>query len=208
MATASVPNGNFVNGTAADADQVDANFAALVSFLNNSTVHRDGTKAMTAAFDTGGFRVTNVAAATAVSDSPRFDQTGFGQHEVRSGALVLPAGVATSADSVEVTLPGPGVGLLVVHGTFTCSGVTPPGFDSYVLTLSVDGATWVSSGDSAPVSSYVTTANPNGSIVFTLSMYVGLASGANTLDVKLARNGTGGTATVADGLTSTLIGAF
>ncbi len=69
MATASVPNGNFVNGTPADADEVDANFAALVSFLNGSVVHRDGSKAMTAAFDAGSQKIVNLTAGTAAGDA-------------------------------------------------------------------------------------------------------------------------------------------
>lgn len=43
---ASVPN-NFVTGTPAVADDVDANFAALVSWVNTNAVHLDGSKAFT-----------------------------------------------------------------------------------------------------------------------------------------------------------------
>lgn len=46
MATAAITN-TFVNATVADADEVNANFADLVSFLNNSVVHRDGSKSLT-----------------------------------------------------------------------------------------------------------------------------------------------------------------
>lgn len=47
MATASVTT-TFVNGTTADASQVNTNFNDLVSFLNGSVVHVDGSKAFTA----------------------------------------------------------------------------------------------------------------------------------------------------------------
>lgn len=70
MATASVTN-TFTNGTAADAIQVNTNFADLVSFLNNSVVHRDGTKAFTAAQAMGGNRLTGLGAPTADSDAAR-----------------------------------------------------------------------------------------------------------------------------------------
>jgi|6_EtaG_2_1085325.scaffolds.fasta_scaffold00151_6 hypothetical protein len=48
MATPSVTN-TFANSTTADATEVNANFADLVTFLTNSVVHVDGARAMTAA---------------------------------------------------------------------------------------------------------------------------------------------------------------
>lgn len=68
MATAAVTY-TFTNNTTADASEVNANFTSLVSFLNNSVVHRDGSKAMTAAFDAGSFKVVNVATPTANTDA-------------------------------------------------------------------------------------------------------------------------------------------
>ena len=47
MATAAVPN-DYQNNTTADAETVDANFNAVTEFLNNSVIHVDGSKAMTA----------------------------------------------------------------------------------------------------------------------------------------------------------------
>lgn len=67
MATASVPT-SFTNGTAADAGEVNANFTALVNFLNNNTIHKDGSKAMTAAFDAGSQKVVNLATGTNSND--------------------------------------------------------------------------------------------------------------------------------------------
>lgn len=46
MATAAVTH-TFTAGTAAQAAQVNTNFSDLVSFLNNSVVHKDGSVAMT-----------------------------------------------------------------------------------------------------------------------------------------------------------------
>lgn len=68
MATASVPN-TFVASTAADPDEVNANFTALVNFANNNTVHRDGSKAMTGAFDAGSNKIVNVSNGTNATDA-------------------------------------------------------------------------------------------------------------------------------------------
>ena len=73
MASASVTN-TFTNGTAADAIQVNTNFSDLVTFLNNSVVHRDGTKAFTADQPMGGFKLTGLAAGTVNGDAVRFEQ--------------------------------------------------------------------------------------------------------------------------------------
>lgn len=73
MATASVTN-SFTNGTTADADDVNTNFGDLVTFLNNSVVHRDGTKAMTAALPLGSNKITGLASGTAATDAATFLQ--------------------------------------------------------------------------------------------------------------------------------------
>ena len=98
MATASVPNGNFVNGTPADADEVDANFAALVSFLNGSVVHRDGSKAMTAAFDAGSNKIVNVSTGTASTDA-----VNLAQLETATGAGAWTSYTPTITQSGAVT---------------------------------------------------------------------------------------------------------
>lgn len=68
MSTVSVPN-TFVNATPADADEVNANFGALVSAVNNDVVHVDGTKAMTGDFDAGSNKVVNVTSPTENTDA-------------------------------------------------------------------------------------------------------------------------------------------
>lgn len=68
MATASVTN-TFVAGTAAEAAEVNTNFTNLVTFLNNSVVHRDGSKAMTANFDAGSNKIVNLTAGTDATDA-------------------------------------------------------------------------------------------------------------------------------------------
>lgn len=47
MATASVPN-NFTAGVASDADAVDANFQAIIDFINDNVVQTDGSNDLTA----------------------------------------------------------------------------------------------------------------------------------------------------------------
>lgn len=68
MATASVPN-TFVNETAADADEVNQNFASIINFINQNVVHRDASKAMQGALDAGSNKIVNVTAPTAATDA-------------------------------------------------------------------------------------------------------------------------------------------
>lgn len=68
MATAAVTN-TFVTATPALAAEVNTNFSNLVDFLNNSVIHKDGTKAMTSSFDAGSNKVINLAAGTSGTDA-------------------------------------------------------------------------------------------------------------------------------------------
>lgn len=68
MATASVTN-SFVNGTTADADDVNTDFSDLVSFLNASVVHVDGAKSMTGELNMGSNKITSLATPTAATDA-------------------------------------------------------------------------------------------------------------------------------------------
>ena len=64
MATASVTN-TFVTATTLSSSAMNTNFADLVSFLNNSVVHRDGSKSMTADLNMGGNDLTSVGTINA-----------------------------------------------------------------------------------------------------------------------------------------------
>lgn len=75
MSTASVTN-TFVNATTADATEVNTNFTDLVTFLNGSVVHLDGSKTMTAALPMGSNKITGLANGTVSTDAAAFGQLG------------------------------------------------------------------------------------------------------------------------------------
>lgn len=68
MATAAITN-TFVDATPAEAADVNTNFTDLVTFANGSTVHVDGSKAMSGAFDAGTNKIVNVTTGTADNDA-------------------------------------------------------------------------------------------------------------------------------------------
>lgn len=68
MAAVTIPH-TFANGVASSATQVNANFSALVTFLNNNVLHADGATVPTADLGLGGNKVENIAAGTAGSDA-------------------------------------------------------------------------------------------------------------------------------------------
>lgn len=93
MATASVTN-TLVTGTTITAAQHNTNYGDLVSFLNGSTIHSDGSKAFTAAQAMGGYKLTGLAAATTAGDALRFEQLPADEEIITfsiSGELVAEA---------------------------------------------------------------------------------------------------------------------
>lgn len=116
MATASVTN-EFVDATTAEAADVNTNFADLVTFLNDSAIHRDGSKAFTGAQAMGSNKITGLAAATANGDAVRYNEfntsdalhanpdiTG-GQQTVANAGNGLTTSFGDEA-SVTFTMPG------------------------------------------------------------------------------------------------------
>lgn len=73
MATASVTN-TFVNATTADATDVNQNFTDVVTFLNGSVLHLDGSKAMSGNLDASSNKIVNLTSGTADSDAVNLGQ--------------------------------------------------------------------------------------------------------------------------------------
>lgn len=100
MAVAGVTN-LFVDDTDAEASEVNRNFADLVDFLNDNTVHVDGTKAMTAAFDAGTNKIINVSAGTVGTDAVNKTQLDTVQSAVDAiGSVPVGAGMEWYTDSI------------------------------------------------------------------------------------------------------------
>lgn len=89
MATASVTN-TFVAGTTANPSTVNQNFTDLLTFLNNSVVHVDGSKAMTAALTLNTESSANHATRKTYVDAATLlrvltDQTSANSNTVAGG---------------------------------------------------------------------------------------------------------------------------
>jgi hypothetical protein len=212
VATASVTN-NFTNGTPADAEEVDTNFSDITTFLNNSVVHRDGSKAMTAALDAGGFRVSNVASPTAASDAARWDQAAPTDFQTLGvNTTITTGGVVVVTFSVNS--PGAGLAKIVYYGNVTWSGIT---YNSGMVALrltSVSGVTQITPATTTNLvsstvdSSAVETQNFAGPIGITLP------SGSNSIALTFSRanldlgggSPTGGTLQLDSGFRFGLIG--
>lgn len=110
MATASVTN-TLVTATTIVVSKLNTNFQDLVTFLNNSVLHRDGTKAMTGALDMGTQKITNLVDGTAATDGATFDQATNADNlasgtvpEARlTAATTSVVGVSQLSDSVAET---------------------------------------------------------------------------------------------------------
>lgn len=202
MGTLAVTN-TFIDATAAEAAEVNENFTDVVTFVNDSVVHRDGSKAMTAAFDGGGFRVSNVGVGTAASDSGPLSQTGVADYEATGAGVTVTTGGAT-VDTISVTVPTAGTALLWVSGTVTLAAASGfSGFSYPILTVSVAGGTALTSA----TTNFDTNETNNVAVLFT----VPLAAGANTFTVTGTRNNNGvtnGTLTADSGFRTAILGAF
>lgn len=113
--------GNILNIGAGTGITVGADSVALdTSYVNTNYVRRDGTTAMTAAFDAGTFRIINVADATAATDAVN-RQFGDGRYVTKATSSVLSAAVnLTFAGGGEVLgLPAtPSVGDAATSKTY------------------------------------------------------------------------------------------
>lgn len=91
MATASVTN-TLVTGTTITAAQHNTNYGDLVTFLNGSVVHVDGSKAFTGAQDMGGNALTSLGVPVASDDAARVDDTDMYVTFFKTGVLAVTTG--------------------------------------------------------------------------------------------------------------------
>lgn len=152
MATAAVTN-TFVAATAAEAAEVNTNFTDLVTFLNNSVVHRDGSKAMTGNFDAGSNKIVNLTDGTADSDAVNFGQLkeisdGAGNISATNLKVYRAVGVATGSTGVLTNqviahplgalAPGKVIGVFCSYEGTSGENIPQPGTGLYNNTI--DGA--------------------------------------------------------------------
>lgn len=130
MATASVTY-SFTNGLLTDAGEMNTNFTDLVSFLNASVLHVDGSKAMTSDLPMGSNKVTGLADPTADTDAAtrKFADTGTFVF-TQSGEL------ATGTGATRLYLPF-GIEIIEVEAAV---GTAPTGA-AIIVDVNVDGTT-------------------------------------------------------------------
>lgn len=124
-----------VNGTLADATQVQANFVALLNAVNNALA-RDGSLAATGSLNMGGFKISNGAVPTLSGD---FATMGWvqGLGYITSSALSPYLTTATAA-ATYAPLPAFPLGYLDLVGS------SPAG--AYTLVLGDRGQTLIGPG--------------------------------------------------------------
>lgn len=153
MATASVTN-TFTNGTTADATEVNTNFNDLVTFVNGSVLHLDGSKTMTGALAMGSQKITGLADPTAdteaatrkVADTGTFVFTQAGALAVGTGAtrLYLPFGITIIEVEAAVGTAPTGASILVdVNVDGTTIFTTPSNRPEIAVSTFVDPATTI-----------------------------------------------------------------
>lgn len=92
----SIPYPNFVNGTTADADQVDANNTDIVNELTNS-IAADGQTTPTANLPMGTFKFTGLGSGSAATDSANLGQ-------IQANAYVWGGTAGGTADALTLTV--------------------------------------------------------------------------------------------------------
>ena len=94
MGTLTIPYPNFVDGTAADGDEVDANFEAIRSFVQSNVPHVDGTNSFTSYPTLPGTAPTNDAHPAPKgyvddADEARLLVVNSGQHRTLVGSSTV-----------------------------------------------------------------------------------------------------------------------
>lgn len=126
MATASVTN-TFVDATIAEASEVNTNFSDLVTFLNGSVVHVDGSKAMTGALTLAAAGITFPTAAITITNVLDDDTMATASATTIATSESIKA-YADTQDATKLSLSGGTMtGILVLDNlgvTFPTSGIT------------------------------------------------------------------------------------
>jgi hypothetical protein len=138
MATTSVPY-SFTNATNADATKVNADFTALINFINTEVIHRDGSIAFTAlptlAADP---TVSTQAARKGYVDSAVLAGVLSGDVTGTVGATTIAAGVIVNAD-VNASAA---IGFAKLAGVLNNGGTTNP-----LVTISASAPSGGAAGD-------------------------------------------------------------
>lgn len=178
--------------TPAKAAEVNTNFTNLVTFLNNSVIHKDGSKAFTGNVDAGSNKIVNLTAGAASGDAVNYSQVSGAISFVDNvkAAYVAASELTTSTSYVDLTTPGPsvscvtGTSALVVMSAFmestTSSGYVYMGF-------AVSGATTLAADNARSIINYdVSSAAPTGSTASGIVLVTGLTAGTNVFTAKYA----------------------
>lgn len=144
MTALNVPN-TFVASTTADANEVNANFSAVVDYVNDNVVLTDGSHVMTQALDVGSNKVVNVATPTSATDAANkqyvddsVPQRAGGWVARTSGTQSIPGVTATNiqfpaeysdsdgfwpagATSTTMTVPAGLGGVYILSAFYSCS---------------------------------------------------------------------------------------
>lgn len=106
MATATVTN-TLVDGATIEVNPLNTNFTDLVTFLNASVLHADGSKALSGNLDLGSNKIVNLAAPTASGDAARKADVDTVQTDVDGlNAEILGGIVVASNASTSTTVLG------------------------------------------------------------------------------------------------------
>lgn len=163
MATASVSN-EFTASTTILSAAVNTNFSDLVSFLNNSVVHVDGSKAMTGDWSMGANRITNVTDPTSAQDaatkayvdsvaSTPVASSNIANFTSTGGTLTDEAitwGTEVADDDGWITAPGTAFANPGTQGGFMIWGTVNGDANLTGIRIDINGFT----GDSLPIQKY------------------------------------------------------
>lgn len=191
------PLNDILNGTAADATDVQANFQTIETYINSTNLIRaDGTEVMTANLDVDSNKIVNLAVPTAATDAARFGDHAVGDYKTNASPIVITTS-PTTVVTLTVQSAAAGMAVLYLFWDITTAGVSsydqgfPTGLD---VDLSLTGSTWIAPTVGPGLVTFTT--NGTQSTSNRSSPYlISLSAGTNTIVVQLTRVNNGTTAT-------------